>query len=234
MPTDSAVQSPCRRGRSGRDTLAAGTGRSKRIHQGRGRLGRSLFPRVAEQAGSSSPRIQNLSACATFCRTSRTTNSCCGRFRRGIARLAEHGLTYDLLLHPRHLPVAVKLVREFPEAAFVLDHIAKPRIAEASWSRGTGHSRVGKIRKRLLQIVGDGHGGALEAMESAGFPAISRCCFRGFGPQRLMIGSDWPVCTLSARYDETVRLIGEYVAGLLPQQRDPVLGNNAAYFYNLE
>ena len=59
-------------------------------------------------------------------------------FRRGIARLAEHGLTYDLLLYPRHLPIAVKLVREFPEQRFVLDHIAKPAIADGlmdPWQR---------------------------------------------------------------------------------------------------
>ena len=49
-------------------------------------------------------------------------------FRRGIARLREHGMAYDLLLHPRHLPIAVRLVEEFPDQRFVLDHIAKPRI----------------------------------------------------------------------------------------------------------
>ncbi len=49
-------------------------------------------------------------------------------FQAGIARLAEYGLTYDLLLHPRHLPVAVKLVRQFPKQRFVLDHIAKPEL----------------------------------------------------------------------------------------------------------
>ena len=51
-------------------------------------------------------------------------------FRRGISRLREFNLTYDLLLFPKHLPVAVKLVEEFPEQRFVLDHLAKPKIAE--------------------------------------------------------------------------------------------------------
>ena len=61
-------------------------------------------------------------------------------FRRGIAQLHQHGLTYDLLLHPRHLPIAVQLVQEFPQQRFVLDHIAKPLIADnvlEPWDRDT-------------------------------------------------------------------------------------------------
>ena len=78
-------------------------------------------------------------------------------FRRGIARLAEYGLTYDLLLYPRHLPVAMKLVREFPEQRFVLDHIAKPAIAEGlmePWERDIRElARFGNVFCKLSGMV---------------------------------------------------------------------------------
>lgn len=156
-------------------------------------------------------------------------------FRRGIERLAEHGLTYDLLLHPRHLPVAVKLVQEFPRQRFVLDHIAKPRIDSSlmkPWDRDI--RELAKFENVWCKLSGMVTEARWKQWSPQDFRPYLDVAFEAFGPQRLMVGSDWPVCTLSARYDETVRLIGEYVAGLLPQQRDPVLGNNAAYFYNLE
>ena len=67
-------------------------------------------------------------------------------FQRGIARLAGYGLTYDLLLYPRHLPVAAKFVQRFPQQRFVLDHIAKPGIADGLMEpMGTGNPRTGAI-----------------------------------------------------------------------------------------
>ena len=110
-------------------------------------------------------------------------------FRRGIAQLADFGLTYDLLLYPRHLPVAAKLVREFPDQRFVLDHIAKPAIAEGridDWEREL--AGAGKVPERLMQIVRDGHGGALESLAAGRFPAVSGCRFRRIWSQPV---DDW-------------------------------------------
>ncbi len=156
-------------------------------------------------------------------------------FRRGIARLAEQGLTYDLLLHPRHLPVAVKLVQEFPQQRFVVDHIAKPRIADSlmePWGRDI--RELAKFENVWCKLSGMVTEARWKRWSPHDFRPYLDIVFEAFGPQRLMVGSDWPVCTLSARYDETIRLIAEYLKDLLPQQRDSIQGNNAAHFYNLE
>jgi L-fuconolactonase len=156
-------------------------------------------------------------------------------FRRGIARLAEHGLTYDLLLYPRHLPIAVKLVREFLEQRFVLDHIAKPGIADrltGPWDRDIRElAKFGNVWCKLSGMVTEAR---WRRWNPDDFRPYLEVVFEAFGTQRLMIGSDWPVCTLSAEYGETIGLIAEYVKHLSVQERDSVLGGNCARFYDLE
>ncbi len=108
-------------------------------------------------------------------------SSCCAAdFRDGVSQLRERGLTYDLLLYPRHLPAAVKLVSEFPDQKFVLDHIAKPGIAAgllAPWEQE--RARVGEVGQRVVQSLRDGHRGEVEGMEDRGFPAVPGYRVRG-------------------------------------------------------
>jgi L-fuconolactonase len=156
-------------------------------------------------------------------------------FRRGIARLAEHGLTYDLLLYPRHLPVAVNLVREFPEQRFVLDHIAKPEIADGlmePWDRDI--RELAKFENVWCKLSGMVTEARWRQWKPDGFRPYLDVIFEAFGAERLMIGSDWPVCTLSAEYGETIRLIAEYIKDFPLHQRDSLLGSNCARFYDLK
>jgi L-fuconolactonase len=156
-------------------------------------------------------------------------------FRRGIARLAEHGLTYDLLLYPRHLPVAVKLMRDFPEQRFVLDHIAKPSIADGlidPWRRDISElARFDNVCCKLSGMV-------TEARWKEWTPQDFRPCLdvvcEAFGRGRLMIGSDWPVCTLSASYEETMRIVMDYVRQSMPDETDDILGATCMRFYGME
>jgi L-fuconolactonase len=156
-------------------------------------------------------------------------------FRRGIAQLHEHGLTYDLLLHPRHLPIALQLVQEFPQQRFVLDHIAKPHIADSlmePWDRDIRDlARFENVWCKLSGIVTEA---LWKQWEPDDFRPYLNVVFEAFGPERLMIGSDWPVCTLSAGYSETMRLVTEYAKDLPPQQLESVLGRNCARFYDLK
>jgi L-fuconolactonase len=156
-------------------------------------------------------------------------------FRRGIARLAERGLTYDLLLYPRHLPVAVKLVHEFPEQRFVLDHTGKPGIADGlmePWARNIRElAKYGNVLCKLSGMVTEAR---WRQWRPDDFRPYLDVVFEAFGTERLMIGSDWPVCTLSAEYSEAIGLIAEYIKDFPLQQRDSVLGSNCARFYGLE
>lgn len=156
-------------------------------------------------------------------------------FRRGIARLAEAGLTYDVLIYPRQLPAAIKLVREFPDQPFVLDHIAKPAIAEgrlAPWEAGVRElAQSANLYCKLSGMVTEAQ---WRQWRPRDFRPYLDVVFDAFGPERLMIGSDWPVCTLSASYESAMRLAIDYIAQFPAAVQDGVLGENCARFYGIE
>jgi L-fuconolactonase len=156
-------------------------------------------------------------------------------FRRGLARLAEHGLSYDLLLHPRHLPVAVKLVQEFPKQRFVLDHIAKPGIANGSlqpWDRDI--RELAMFENVWCKLSGMVTEARWKQWKPDDFAPYLDVVFDAFRPERLLIGSDWPVCTLSASYAETLGIVENYIKRLDPNQQDAILGGNCTSFYAVE
>ena len=119
-------------------------------------------------------------------------------FRAGIARLRDCGLTYGLLLFPKHLSRAAALVDEFPNQRFVLDHIAKPLMRERRMSPWDEDIRRLAERPnvvcKLSGLVTEAHGTAGSRRISPYLDVV----VRAFGTSRLMIGSDWPVCTLAA------------------------------------
>lgn len=155
-------------------------------------------------------------------------------FRKGIARLAEHRLTYDLLLYPRHLPVAVKLVREFPKQPFVLDHIAKPDIAHGvlePWDRDIRElADLGNVWCKVSGMVTEARWRQWRAED---FRPYLDVVFGTFGPERVMIGSDWPVCTVSASYAETLAIVKDYIRQFSEEQQSAILGANCAAFYGV-
>lgn len=156
-------------------------------------------------------------------------------FRQGIGLLADFGLTYDLLLRPRHLPIAVKLVREFPRQRFVLDHIAKPGIAEGvihPWDRDIrALAKCGNVWCKVSGMVTEARWKQWRAED---FRPYLDVVFEAFGPERLMIGSDWPVCTLSASYAATIGMVRDYTSQLDSRQQAEILGWNCARFYGVE
>lgn len=155
-------------------------------------------------------------------------------FRRGISRLREFGLTYDLLLFPKHLPVAVKLVEEFPGQPFVLDHIAKPAIAEARFSPWREDLRIlagfPDVYCKLSGMVTEARWGQWQTRD---FQPYLDCVLAAFGPERVMIGSDWPVCTLSGDYQATMGIVTDYLREVAPELRSAILGGNCARFYGI-
>ncbi len=155
-------------------------------------------------------------------------------FQHGIAQLTAYDLTYDLLLFPRHLPVAVKLVRRFPEQPFVLDHIAKPEIAVGKvepWARDIRElARYENVCCKLSGMVTEAR---WKQWKPDDFRPYLDVVFEAFGPQRLMIGSDWPVCTVSASYAETIAITNGYIRQLEPALQEQIMGGNCASFYGM-
>jgi len=155
-------------------------------------------------------------------------------FMRGINTLAGVGLTYDILIYPRHLPAAIELVRRFPQQRFVLDHIAKPEIRARridEWQRGivtlAAHQNVSC---KLSGLVTEAE---WRAWKPTDFTAYLDVVLDAFGAQRVMVGSDWPVCTLAGRYADVIAVVSEYIARLSQHEQDAICGDNAARIYGL-
>lgn len=154
--------------------------------------------------------------------------------QRGIALLARFGLPYDILIYPRQLAAATELVARFPEQRFVLDHLAKPEISRGAiveWERD-----IRRLARRP-NVYGKLSGLVTEADWQSWTPDRIRpyleIAFDAFGAERLMIGSDWPVCTVAADYRRTMDVVIDYVAALPAAAHASVLGGTASRFWKL-
>lgn len=155
-------------------------------------------------------------------------------FQRGIAALRDRDLTYDLLVFPKQLPAAIKLARKFPEQPFVLDHIAKPPIKQRQlepWR--TDLRELARSRNVFCKISGMVTEAAWQTWRPADFRPFLEVVWEAFGEDRLMLGSDWPVCLLSADYKSTIDMAFDFLAQFGPDTRRKVLGANAKRFYGL-
>jgi L-fuconolactonase len=156
-------------------------------------------------------------------------------FLRGVGMLQEFGLGYDILIYPRHLPVALEFARRFPEQRFVLDHVAKPAIRTGDfqeWAEGIRElATLSNVWCKLSGLV-------TEADWSRWKPEQIRPCldvaFECFGPDRLMVGSDWPVCLVAATYSRVIELVADYLKPFPAEVRDAVMGGNAQKFWHLK
>lgn len=155
-------------------------------------------------------------------------------FLKGLSHLKRFGLTYDLLLFPRHLPIARDVVRRFPEQPFVLDHIAKPPIKAKEiepWERNL--KRLAELPNVYCKISGLVTEAKWDSWEAHDFDAYLDVVLSAFGPERLMIGSDWPVCTLAADYTSVIALETKYISSLSRDEQNTILEKNPVKFYSI-
>lgn len=152
-----------------------------------------------------------------------------------MALLEEFALTYDILIYPRHLPIATEFVARFERQPFVLDHLAKPEIR---------HGRILEWERDLRTLAAHPNvwcklsGLVTEADWRRWTPAEIHpyldVAFDAFGPDRLIAGSDWPVCTLAGGYARVNALVADYMIGRSDAERDAVLGGNANRIWRLD
>jgi L-fuconolactonase len=155
-------------------------------------------------------------------------------FQNGIAALKELNLTYDLLLFPKHLPVAVKLVEKFPEQPFILDHIAKPLISKKEFSPWKEDLlELAKHPNVYCKLSGMVTESEWNNWKEDDFKAYLDIVTAVFGTNRVMIGSDWPVCTLSGSYSSTMNIIINYASQFSQEISDAILGHNCIDFYKI-
>ncbi|GAA4415186.1 amidohydrolase family protein [Nibrella viscosa] len=155
-------------------------------------------------------------------------------FIRGIRQLTAFDFTYDILIYPNQLKAALQLVQAVPEVKFIIDHLAKPYIKEQKINTWSNYmAEIAKSPNVYCKVSGmvteaDWHNWSKKDF----FPYLD-VLFEHFGPDRLVYGSDWPVCLVAANYTQVKNLIEEYVEPWGPAVRDKVFGGNAVAFYNL-
>jgi len=156
-------------------------------------------------------------------------------FRRGLSELARFGLVYDLLLQPRHLEPARRIAAALPEQPFVLDHLAKPAIARAErdpWERQ--FRALAELPQVACKVSGLVTEARWNAWEPGDFRFYLDVALDAFGEERLLFGSDWPVCLLAAEgYRQVHELVLAWSEELSPAARARLFGENAARVYHL-
>jgi L-fuconolactonase len=155
-------------------------------------------------------------------------------FQRGIEYLGQSGFTYDILIYPKQLPAAIELVTRFPEQRFAIDHLAKPAIRA---------KQIDDWKRQIREVAGNPNvycklsGLVTEAdwkhWKYEDFTPYLDVAFDAFGADRLMFGSDWPVCLLAASYSRVKGLLDHYTCDFSREEKDKIFGRNAARFYGL-
>ena len=155
-------------------------------------------------------------------------------FLAGVGRLEHHALAYDILVYARQLPAAVCFARRFPRQRFVLDHLGKPDVRGggfAAWRRDLDTlATMPNVWCKLSGLV-------TEADWVSWTPAELRpyldAAIEAFGPSRVMIGSDWPVCLVAAAFGDAFALVTGAIAEYSADERARMLGGNAQAFWRI-
>lgn len=159
-------------------------------------------------------------------------------FHRGLALLPAFGLRYDLLIFQRQLPVAIQLVDRQPGLPIILDHIAKPEIRKCridpAWKAGMAElakreNLTGvKLSGMVTEVLDD-------EIDDSTLRAYVEETITLFGPDRVMFGTDWPVCLLRIEsYQAWADSVRRYISQLSPSEQQAVLGGNCGRIYGLE
>ena len=152
----------------------------------------------------------------------------------GIRQLAAFGLTYDILIYPSQLKAALHLVRSVPEVNFVIDHLAKPYIKKGEISRWSNFmTQIAKHQNVSCKLSGMVTEADWQNWSKKDFFPYLDVVFEHFGPDRLLFGSDWPVCLVAANYTQVKTLVEDYVLAWGEEVRAKVFGANAVSFYKL-
>ncbi len=155
-------------------------------------------------------------------------------FLNGISKLQRFGFTYDLLVFPHHLEAALQLVEQFPLQPFVIDHAAKPLIKEAKideWKTNLDKiSQQPNVYCKLSGMVTEANWKNWIADDLKPYlDTVVHC----FGIDRILFGSDWPVCLVASSYNKWLNTVKEYFASYSNEEQEKVFCKNAMHFYNL-
>ena len=155
-------------------------------------------------------------------------------FLKGISELKNFNLTYDILIYPNQLEEARLLIEKNPDQPFVLDHLAKPYIKQQkikNWASDI--KELAKYKNVYCKLSGMVTEADWNHWQFEDFKKYLSMAFDTFGSDRLMFGSDWPVCLLAGSYEHVVKIIDLFIENLEQEEKNNIMGRNACNFYNL-
>ena len=154
-------------------------------------------------------------------------------FNNGINCLKHHSLCYDILIFEKHLPQTIKFVDQHPEIKMVIDHIAKPRISHSKFD----HTWAENIKQLAARenVTCKLSGMVTEVIDGKWDTSLLQPYFdivlEAFGPDRLMFGSDWPVCLIQSNYTKWVDTIKSFITPLSLFEQSAIMGGNVKRIY---
>lgn len=155
-------------------------------------------------------------------------------FLRGISLLKQYDFTYDVLVFPKHLEAVKELVRKNPEQSFVVDHLAKPYIKAGeidAWAKDM--KELAHYPNLFCKISGMVTEADYTKWKPEDFTPYLDTVVNAFGTQRIMYGSDWPVCLVAASYAQVLSIVKNYFSSFTPDEQAAFFAGNATRFYHL-
>lgn len=154
---------------------------------------------------------------------------------RGISKLRGFDLSYDLLVYPRQLPAASELAAKYGKQRFILDHIGKPDIKSGQikpWAKLL--KEIARHENVWCKVSGLVTQADWQDWKPEDLTPYLDVVFKAFGPERILVGSDWPVCLLAADYSDVIGAVKSYISKLSKDEQDLVLGKNALEAYAIK
>ncbi|MEL6192567.1 MAG: amidohydrolase family protein [Bacteroidota bacterium] len=156
-------------------------------------------------------------------------------FQRGIGLLKAYNLAYDILVFPYQLAAVAETISLHPSQKFVIDHLAKPYIKKkeiGEWAKFM--KSIGKHENVMCKLSGMVTEADWDKWHVEDFKPYLDIVLEAFGIDRVMFGSDWPVCLVSASYQQVKEIVEDYVKEFSEEERAKVFGTNAMEFYGIK
>jgi L-fuconolactonase len=156
-------------------------------------------------------------------------------FLHGIKALKEFGFTYDILIYPNQLLEAVELVKKNPNQLFVIDHLAKPYIKAGlidDWKKDM--NAIAQYENVYCKISGMVTEADYENWKPGELTPYLEVVTNAFGTDRIMYGSDWPVCLVAAPYKKTIEIVKDYFKSFSKEEQEKIFALNAIKFYKIK
>ncbi|SHJ43211.1 L-fuconolactonase [Arenibacter nanhaiticus] len=155
-------------------------------------------------------------------------------FLKGISLLEKYRATYDILVFPHQLGAVLEFVKKFPNQKFVIDHIAKPYIKDGFYDGwALLMQEIGKHENVYCKLSGMTTEADYKQWTAEQITPYMELVLNAFGSNRLLFGSDWPVCLVAGNYEKTKAVVTNFISNLSPHEQAEIMGKNAVSFYNL-